>query len=283
MTGFVVVGVDGSEPSGAALDWAADDAARRGLGLRLVHVRAPWAAEHPLTGDHESRTEQCERLLAAASARARDRSPGLVAMTALVTGAVVERLRSESETADTVVVGSRGLGGFAGLVLGSVGLGLAGHAHCPLVVVRGPARSPQGEVVVGFDGSSDAEAAVEYALRQAGARGARLRAVHARPYPVLAAHPTGYGPLPPEDHGAELRQRLLSLGARHPDVEVVESVVRGHPVPALADASREADLVVLGSRGLGGFASAVLGSVSHAVLHRAHCPVAVVPARRSPS
>ncbi len=280
MSRFVVVGVDGSKAAAAALDWAADDAARRGLALRVVVVRQPWIPEHPLSGDHESHTEQCQRLLEAAADRARARSPQLETTTVMVTGAVVERLRTESETADTVVIGSRGLGGFAGLVLGSAGLGLAGHTHCPLVIVRGPVHVNHGEVVVGFDGSGDSDPAVAYALEQASARGARLHAIYGRPYPMTAPHPAGYGPVPPED--IDLGERLLPWRERYPKVEVVGSVVRGHPAPALADASRNADLVVLGSRGLGGFAATVLGSVSHAVLHRAHCPVAVVPLRGGP-
>jgi nucleotide-binding universal stress UspA family protein len=275
MSRFVVVGVDGSKAAAVALDWAVDDAARRGLALRVVLVRQPWAAEHPRSGDHESRTEQCHRLLDAAADRARARSPGLETTTALVTGAVIERLRTESETADTVVIGSRGLGGFAGLVLGSAGLGLAGHTHGPLVIVRGPAHASYGEVVVGFDGSSGSDAAIAYALEQARARGARLHAIYGRPYPITAPHPAGFGPLPPD--ALDLEERLSSWRERYPEVEVVGSVVPGHPAPVLADASRSADLVVLGSRGLGGLAAAVLGSVSHAVLHRAHCPVAVIP------
>ncbi|MET8003556.1 universal stress protein [Nonomuraea glycinis] len=280
MSRFVVVGVDGSKAAAGALDWAVDDAARRRLALRVVVVRQPWVAEHPHSGVHESHTEQCQRLLEAAADRARARAPGLGTTTAMVTGAVVERLRTESETADTVVIGSRGLGGFAGLVLGSAGLGLAGHTRCPLVIVRGPVHVNHGEVVVGFDGSSDTDAAVAYALEQAGARGARLHAVYGRPYPRTAPHPAGYGPLPPED--LDLEERLLPWRERYPEVEVAGSVVLGHPAPALADASRDADLLVLGSRGLGGLAAAVLGSVSHAVLHRAHCPVAVVPLRGDP-
>ncbi|MGN9781063.1 universal stress protein [Nonomuraea sp. ZG12] len=275
MSRFVVVGVDGSKAAAAALDWAVDDAARRGLALRVVLVRQPWAAEHPRSGDHESRTEQCHRLLDAAADRARARSPGLETTTALVTGAVIERLRTESETADTVVIGSRGLGGFAGLVLGSAGLGLAGHTHGPLVIVRGPAHTSYGEVVVGFDGSSGSDAAIAYALEQARARGARLHAIYGRPYPITAPHPAGFGPLPPD--ALDLEERLSSWRERYPEAEVVGSVVPGHPAPVLADASRSADLVVLGSRGLGGLAAAVLGSVSHAVLHRAHCPIAVIP------
>ncbi|MFI7643965.1 universal stress protein [Nonomuraea sp. NPDC049400] len=202
--------------------------------------------------------------------------------TALVTGAVIERLKTETETADTLVVGNRGLGGFAGLVVGSVGLGLAGYAGCPLVVVRRVLHEGSGEVVVGHDGSSYADPALEYAMEQAAARRARVRVLCASRYPIRAPHPAGYGPLPVGET-AELGQRLAPWREKYPDIEVIETIVRGHPVPALAAASRGADLLVVGSRGLGGFTGLVLGSVSHGVLHRSRCPVAVVPTSWRPA
>ncbi|MEV1178581.1 universal stress protein [Nonomuraea sp. NPDC049784] len=277
MNTAIVVGIDGSRTAWSALAWAADDAERRGVPLRIVHVREPWLAEHPLSAssDKETLTERCDRLLASAAERAHELAPATRISMALVTGAVIERLKTESETADTVVVGSRGLGGFAGLVLGSVGLGLAGYAESPVVVVRRLPRDGSGEIVAGYDGSPCADMALEYALAQAAARRARLRVLYGRRYPVTAPHPAGYGPLQ-VDEAAEIGQRLMPWREKYPDIELIESIVREHPVPALAAASRAADLVVVGSRGLGGFTSAMLGSVSHGVLQRAHCPVAVV-------
>ncbi|MEU7834957.1 universal stress protein [Nonomuraea sp. NPDC049129] len=285
MSGTIVVGVDGSPSAGSALGWAADDASRRGLPLRIVLVREPWAAEHPPTaaGDRQTLTERCTYVLDTAADQVRRLIPELEVSTALVTGAVIERLKIESETADSVVVGSRGLGGFAGLVLGSVGLGLAGHARSPVVVVRVPGPGGHAEIVVGFDGSPFAESALEYALEQARARRTLVRAVYARRTPMLAPQLTGYGPLltgTPADEEAEIRLRLAPWREKYVDVEMIESIVPGHPVPALARASERAALVVVGSRGLGGFAAAALGSVSHGVLHRARCPVAVVGAPR---
>ncbi|MEU8146916.1 universal stress protein [Nonomuraea sp. NPDC048901] len=288
MSRAIVVGVDGSPSAGSALGWAADDASRRGLPLRIVLVREPWAAEHPSTraSDRQTLTERCTYLLDQAAEQVRRLTPELEVSTAVVTGSVIERLKGESETADSVVVGSRGLGGFAGLVLGSVGLGLAGHAHSPVVVVRMPVPGRHREIVVGFDGSPFAESALEYALEQAGARRAPVRVVYGQRTPRLAPHPAGYGPFltgAPGEEVAEIRLRLAPWHEKYPDVEVIESIVPGHPVPVLARASEKAALVVVGSRGLGGFASAALGSVSHGVLHRACCPVAVVqtPWRRS--
>ncbi|WP_226900009.1 universal stress protein [Nonomuraea phyllanthi] len=281
MDAAIVVGVDGSPTAWSALAWAAEDAERRHLPLRVVHVREPWLAEHPLgaSSDEETRTERCDRLLADSAARARELAPGARVSTALVTGAVIERLKTESETADAVVVGSRGRGGFAGLVLGSVGLGLAGYAECPVVVVRRLPRGGGGDIVVGYDGSRWADMALEYAMAQAAARRSRLRVLYGQRYPAMTPHPAGFGPLP-VDEVSDIRQRLIAWRDKHPGIDLVASTVREHPVPALAAASREADLVVVGSRGLGGFASAMLGSVSHGILHRSHCPVVVVGALR---
>ncbi|MCT9931200.1 universal stress protein [Planotetraspora sp. A-T 1434] len=282
MAGLIVAAVDGSRPALAAVDWAADDAHRRGARLRIVHVREPWANEHPFHGVEgfgESLTEHCEGVLALAADRARQRAPGLDVTTGLVTGAVIERLMTESARAGVTVLGSRGMGGFAGLVLGSVGLGLATHAVAPLVVVRRTQQTVYGEVVVGFDGSPHSEAAVDFAFEEARLRQARVRAVYAWDIPMFSPFAVGYtremGEIFDRESSAA-GQRLAPWRDKHPDVPLVESAVCGHPIPALADASRTADLVVVGSRGRGGFGGALLGSVSHGVLYRAHCPVAIV-------
>ncbi|GAA2216204.1 universal stress protein [Nonomuraea monospora] len=279
MNRAVVVGFDGSPAATAALLWAAEDAGRRQRPLRIVHVREPWAGEHPLNGVG-TLTERCDALLENAAARARAAVPEVTVSTALVTGAVLPRLLSEAETADTLLVGSRGLGGVTSMVLGSVGLGLAGRTGCPLVVVRAFRAATGGDVVVGDDGSSHAQAALEYALEQASSRKTRVRVIYAVPFPALAPHPAGYGPLPVQDADGA-RNSLAPWKERYPQVEIVESEIHRHPVPALAEASRTAGLVVVGSRGLTGLTSAVLGSVSHAVLHRSRCPVAVLAGPRS--
>ncbi|MFG2073242.1 universal stress protein [Nonomuraea maritima] len=275
------MGVDGSEAARVALGWAAEDAARRRLPLRLVHVREPWAAETEPTArsGRVTMVEWRAELLAESAARARVLAPGIDVSTAVATGAVVERLRTEGETADTLVVGGRGLGRLHGLALGSVTLGLAGHTDSPLVVVRMLPQRERGEVVVGYDGSPDADTAMAYGQQQALARSALLRVLHCSRYPALSPHPVGYGPVPaphPDDVGA----RLALWQEKAPEVEMVESLVPGSAVGALIEASRAADLVVVGSRGRTGVASAVLGSVSHGVLRRARCPVAVVRARQ---
>ncbi|WP_214414451.1 universal stress protein [Sphaerisporangium fuscum] len=286
MVGRIVAGVDGSESAAAALEWAADDAARRGRALRIVHVREPWAQRFPfhrVEGFDDALNEYCEGVLAKAAEQARERAPGLPVTTELLTGTVVELLRQEADGAEALVLGSRGMGGFTGMVLGSVGLGVAGHARGPVVVMRGDApRTPHGEVVVGVDGSAQSEAALRYAFEQAASRRSRVHALYAWTMAAYSPLAIGYADAMRDVLEAEVRavkQWLAPWREKYPDVPLAESDVCGHPVPALVEASRSADLVVVGSRGLGGFGSALLGSVSHGVLHHAHCPVAVVRPR----
>ncbi|WP_214321713.1 universal stress protein [Nonomuraea sediminis] len=270
----IVVAVDGSEASQAAVDWAATDARRRGRTLKVVHV-----CEQVATAE----TEYCEKALAAAVDRARVILPESEIASALMPGHPVETLVAESARADSIVLGSRGLGGFAGLVVGSVSLLVAGHATGPVVVVRGTDPVEHGEVVLGFDGSRPAQAAAEYAFEQARARGARLRAVYAWQAPPASPYAVGYGGYVAsvfKTETAAMREALTPWREKYQDIQVIDDEVCDHPVSALIKASRTADLVVVGSRGLGGFASAVLGSVSHGVLHHVEGPVAVVRPRK---
>ncbi|MEO3809007.1 universal stress protein [Sphaerisporangium sp. B11E5] len=277
MSGPIVAGVDGSGSAAAAVEWAAEEAVRRGVPLRVVHVREPWAGEDEPHLDAPD-GEHHEDVLTEAAEAARKRAPGLEVTTALLTGTVVASLRAESETAALVVIGSRGMGGFAELLLGSVGMGLAGHARGPVVVVRETGGERRGEIVAGYDGSPHAEAALRFALEQAARHGARLRVVYAWPAPPPAPYGLSYGDLVQAAFDAEanrVRERVAAWREEYPGVDVRDEVVVGHPVPALTEASEQADLVVVGSRGKGPLAS-LLGSVSHGVLHHAHCPVAVV-------
>ncbi|GAA3425835.1 universal stress protein [Streptosporangium nondiastaticum] len=298
MGGQVVVGTDGSRPASIAVKWAADDAARRGCGLRVVHVCEPWAYDLPyvqvpgvqapgaqvpgarVPGAPVGVSRACEEMLATAVDLARDQAPGVEVTPVLVTGRIIETLLEESLRAAQVVVGSRGLGGFAGMLVGSVGVGLAGRAACPVVVVRGAQEAVQGEVVAGFDGSEASRAALEYAFTEAARRGARLRVVYAWHAPMMTPYAAGCSSLA-EDALASGREAvrgvLESWIEDHPQVETAETSVCAHPVSALCEASARADLVVVGSRGLTGLGSLLLGSVGRGVLHHAHCPVAVVP------
>jgi nucleotide-binding universal stress UspA family protein len=199
-----------------------------------------------------------------------------------VTGFPEAVLEAESRWAELVVVGNRGLGGFTGLLIGSVAVALAAHAECPVVVVRGAEpdqAAPLPEpVVVGVDGSPQSEAALAFAFAAADLRRVPLVAVHA--WWDLLVDPT-MAPLvdwdaAEADEHEVLAERLAGWTQTYPDVPVRRLVVRDRPARALVEESGRAQLVVAGSRGRGGLRGMLLGSVSQALLHHAHCPVAVV-------
>ncbi|MGW3622511.1 universal stress protein [Streptomyces sp. NPDC000880] len=182
MSAPVVVGVDGSPSSLAAVDLAAREALLRGCGLRIVHAFT-WPAMHPQLGLPQSALAEgglhslADRVVADAVRRAHAAAPEVAAAHAAVVGEPLTVLTGQSRTAALVVVGSRGLGGFTGLLLGSVAVHLAAHAQCPVLVVRGR-PSPAGEVLLGVDGSPAGATAVGFAFNEASLRGAELTALH---------------------------------------------------------------------------------------------------------
>ncbi|MGV9379334.1 universal stress protein [Nonomuraea sp. NPDC003707] len=278
---MIIAGVDGSRASCAAVAWAVDDAKRRHEPLRVVHAvnRDSYrfsrfhAAPEPDVLDRMAQTMVTE-----AAELAGERQLDVEVSTEVVEGPAAVALREQAKDATEIVIGSRGLGGFEGALLGSVSLHVAGQAHCPVVVVRPEQESVRGEVVVGVDDSPECEPALEFAFRQAELRGSPLRALHAWQPPVqLYAPQVNYDP---DDVTAAANQVVAARIARfreaYPGVEVVEDVRRAHPVDALVTASAKAALVVIGSHGRGVIRSALLGSVSHAMLHHARCAVAVV-------
>jgi len=280
----VVVGVDGSGSAYRAVEWAAAEAARRGVALRLVSAFSWTTSDHPVR--HDGRVAQYrDQLLEAARHRlsraariAEDTSPGIETAPQVEIGAPIEVLGSEARRAQLLVLGDRGLGGVTGLVLGSVAVALAARGACPVVIVRGETRNTDGPVVVGTDGSPISEAALGFAFDAAAVRGAELVALHAwSPTAVdKALEPVMDWDAVADEEEAVLAERLSGWGQKYPQVTVRRSVVRDGAARALVDASRGAQLVVVGSRGRGNAAGLLLGSVSHGVLHAAHCPVAIV-------
>jgi len=279
MSAPIIVGTDGSEPATAAVRWAAEEAARRNLPLCILHIREPWSygtVYYPAPGVLDELAEAGEQLLAGAAEIAREGHPDLEVQTRLKYGRIAETLREEASKGTELVVGHRGLGGFTGLLLGAVGLRVAGHAHSPVIVVRGDTTGTQGEVSVGIDPAEDAHAVLTYAFTAAASRGDRLRIVYGWQIPPMYLE-AGY--FPRMDEIEQTASSSLKLIAdewrRHfPEVEVIEETVREHPVRALADASAHADLVVVGSSNHSG-----LGSISHGLIHHAACPVAVISTR----
>lgn len=286
----VVVGVDGSDAASDALDWAAEMAARRRLPLRIVHASL-WERYEgyvpATTADRPVERLHSETVLATAAERAGRRAPALKVMTDLAADDAVTALLRAGQSAEAVVVGSRGRGEFASLLLGSVGLGIAARATCPVIVVRGRPEGVCGRmnrVAVGIaerERAGDHEhappsPAVAFALREARLRGCELEAVHA----WRCAGPEDHGPY--EDHArhaAELLDEALGgvTEMARPPVPAIYRAVEGPARKALLDASEEADLLVVGARRRQGHFGMQLGLVNHAVLHHARCPVAVVP------
>ncbi|MEV0133281.1 universal stress protein [Dactylosporangium sp. NPDC050688] len=282
----VVVGVDGSPDSLDAVEWAAADATRRQRPLRVVHA-FPWPAAFPPVPRHlyeQAMRDNAEHILRAAVARARAVAPEVAISADTPVQQAAAALVAASQHASTVVVGNRGLGGFTGLLAGSVGVELAAHAACPVVVVRHADRPPgpeAGRVIAGVDGSQDAERALRFAFEQASFRGVGLTAVLAYLWPDS----TGPGEMLPlvydqdnlrDDERRALVESLAGWAERYPDVDLRTAAVRGRPAAVLTERSAGAELLVVGSRGRGGFTGLLLGSVSQAVIRHAACPVAVV-------
>ncbi|MDX3760832.1 universal stress protein [Streptomyces sp. AK02-04a] len=270
---YVVVGVDGSLISVRALDWAADEAVRRGVELVVVYAVPD--------------SDEAGPVLASAVTRLGARHPELSVMTRDAVGSPVRTLVRESEHADLVVVGSRGMGGVAGLLLGSVSLRLAAHVHSPLLVVRGDHPCDErGSVLLGLEDDSDEEAAV-YAFREAERRNAPLCVLHSWTHrhvspelpPLVPATSPGPDQLARQSGGEDAVPRfaLARLWERYPGVEVESRTIRTGPARALLEATRESAVVVVGAHrrthGLG----PRLGPVAHTLLHRSHCPVVVMP------
>ncbi|MFC4563582.1 universal stress protein [Nocardiopsis mangrovi] len=291
---WVVVGVDGSDSSRYALEWSANQATLAGLGVRIVTAVWPRDAEGPwrevivYDDQPQPRHQDAQALLDYARDWILRIFPELRVETELAESRPAESLLDAASRPDAaaVVVGSRGLGGLASAFVGSVGVELAAHAPVPVVVLpkkHEEAHGVKGRVVVGVDGSEQSKRAVDFAFAQADRVGAELIAVCA--WQPMAAFASSMGPVPPEafdDDAVEAAARrtaeaeVADAARRHPDVSVDPRAVRGHPVVALLEAATPADLVVVGSRGRGGFAGLLLGSVSQSVLHGAHGPVAIV-------
>jgi nucleotide-binding universal stress UspA family protein len=288
----VLVGVDGSVSARAALAWAAAEASYRQCPLHIVHTFT-W----PMIGDpfglnltepmNDGLRAAAGWILSEAASQAREASPDIKVTAELFAAAAAPTLLSQAHHAQLVVVGSRGLGGFRGLLVGSVSSTVAAHAPCPVIVVH-PHRdgtafpvSPTGRVIVGVDGSEVSAGAIRFAFQEAARRRVGITAVHAamptRQHPSLRV---------PADIVEQVDRQLFAeaMDSKRilvPGIDVKTKLVHSHPVQALIDEADGAELIVVGSRGRGGFTGMLLGSVSQAVLHHAACPVAVVHPQRT--
>ena len=283
--GPVAVGVDGSESALRAVRWGAEEAARRRAPLRLVTAFAWMVDDVAARPGLEERyravlLDRAHGHLAAAAVVAGLEEPAVEVDQQLVVGHPIPVLDGESARAQLLVLGDSGLGRVDGDSVGSVAVALAAHAACPVVVVRGrePSGSPGSPVLVGVYGAPTSEAAIAFAFEAAAARNAPLLAVHTWWDLVidLGMAPTSEWDAVEADERLLLSQRLAAWSEKYPGVPVEGLVTRDRPSHSLLQQAARAQLVVVGSRGRGGFAGSVLGSVGNAVLHRAPCPVAVV-------
>ncbi|MET8471804.1 universal stress protein [Streptomyces sp. NPDC006422] len=281
----VIVGVDGSDPSLQALDWAADEAALRGGDLRVVHASRweRYEVLQPSSGPTRGTLRQhAEHLVAQALERARKRVPRV-----RMSGDVVDKdpsaaLGEASREAGLIVVGSRGRGTFTGLLLGSVSLPVAAHAECPVVVVRGHDKNVHGghgRIALGVGDPERSSAATEFAFREAELRRAEVLALRAWRCPAheLPDYPTDDSEAHVVRAENELTTALHDPREAHTAVRERAEPHEGRARDVLVEASALSDLLVVGARRRRSSVGLQLGPVGHAVLHHAACPVAVVP------
>lgn len=287
--GRVVVGVDGSEASVRAAVHAAECARRRELGVLVVHVTSRGGGVPMADREVQERFGESATALVEAAATAAREATGLADVTAaVIDDHPVDGLLALSSTAAFLVTGRRGAGGLPGLLLGSTAGALVQHAECPVIALPDEAARQPGAhlpVVVGVAGHAGDDEVLAFAVAEAAARGADLRAVHAWRDVTVESAVGGFGPLvdwsalDAEEH-RQLSEALAGWHGGDHGVRIEEVVARDRAATALLHASASAQLLVVGHRHRHRLAR--LGSTSHAVLHRAACPVAVVPIREQP-
>ncbi|HEX6358712.1 universal stress protein [Actinophytocola sp.] len=279
----IIAGVDGSAAALRAVRWAADEARLRHLPLRLVHAHETPVGFPPGFVDwhalRQALVAQGKAWLEQARQAVVDTAPSLAVEVVEEGGRAVPALLTESAHAAMLAVGTRGLGGFTGLLTGSTAVELAAHARCPVVVVRGTGHAG-GPVVVGVDGTPVSEQAIAFAFAEASARGTGLVAVHTWTDLLLeaalgSAAALDFSPMAQQAEEV-LGERLAGWQERYPDVRVSRHVSRERASRALLRHAEGAQVVVVGSRGRGGFRGLLLGSTSQHMLHHTPCPVVVI-------
>jgi nucleotide-binding universal stress UspA family protein len=288
----IVVGVDGSAGSDQAVLWATNLAAQRTLGIHIVHGLRNTAPYYGVgiaeTGaDIDVLREDGARILREAVTLVHGTDENVPTTTDMPFGPPASLLTELSRTVPMIVIGHTGDGGFSGMLLGSTAAAVVSHARCPVLVVRGrfgPPGTPDGPVVVGVDGSPVSEQAVAAAFDEASARGVPLVALHGW---CDGNADSGYRTNRyfadwdsiKDGEALILAERLAGWQEKYPDVEVRRELVQDQPRHALLERSATAQLVVVGSRGRGGFRGMLLGSTSQALVQHAQCPVLVVRSR----
>jgi nucleotide-binding universal stress UspA family protein len=288
MTRPITAGIDGTDESFAALDWAAREAVRRDVALRVVHAWRYQSYEGIDAGDPDTQQGWARDAVGEAVRTITGRHTGLDVSTEVVEGGSVDVLVAAAADAELLVLGSRGHGPVVGFLLGSVGQQVIAEAARPVVLVRAgnqaTAEAAGREIVVGQEGDPEDSADVlRFAFETAAARGATVRAVRAWTLPPVFAYSPGSLRLLDEAGGLEpyekkaLASALQPWRERFPDVPVVEHIEMGSAGQVLLSVTARAQLMVVGRRARRTAVGARIGSVAHGVLHHADCPVAVVP------
>jgi nucleotide-binding universal stress UspA family protein len=273
----ILVGYDGSLGSEQALSWAAREARSRGTPLTLCHIWSLGFTVPPeqAAGVLDLARRSGEQVIAEGLRHARDVMPPGLVRERLAEGSATAVLCEGGHDADMVVVGSRGRDGLARLLLGSVSSRVAAYAPGRVVVIRGHWRPAggyvPGPIVVGADGSAASRAAVDFAVEEAALRDAPLLAVCA-----LADAP---GSLGESRRQEEFEEAMIGLEKEHPGTTILRHVAIGGARDALLTTSRDAQMLIVGSRGQGGLRGMLLGSVSQVLINHAPCPVGVVHPR----
>ena len=285
----IVVGTDGSEPSRTAVRWAAAEARLHAAPLKILTAYSWKGPPEAVGGTGELPNviaQQFDQVAAGAAAEARTLEPGIEVSGAAVLGDPASVLLDAGRTAAMLVAGSRGRGGFASLLLGSVSQHLATHAAGPVVVVRGRADTTSGPIVVGVDGSASAQRALALAFEEAQRRGTGLRAVRSSSVP-MPTYEMDIPPLPYDadaawrDAARDLDATLTPWRDKYPTVSVQTLTEPGSAAKNLVDVSGDAALLIVGSRGHGALVGSLLGSVGQQLLHHAGCPVMIVHPERA--
>ncbi|MGW7577070.1 universal stress protein [Streptomyces sp. NPDC054765] len=287
----LTVGTDGSDSAFRSLDWAVDEAARHGLPLRIVHASRweRYEGTSPQGQDRPGEQVLADDIVASAAEHARRRHPDVTVSAEVLADDAVTALLNEGLHAALLVLGSRGLGEFTGLLLGSVGLTVAARARCPVIVVRGdPAglAGTHGRILLGVADPAGDMTAVRFAFREAEARRCTLEAVCAWRHP--AHEPADTPALPAEAHRyheqratALLDDALAEASGEHPAVRVHRAMVEGPAHKVLVHRAAAADLLVVQGQRRHGHFGLQPGRVAHTALCHAACPVAVVPQHAS--
>ncbi|BCJ48930.1 universal stress protein [Actinoplanes sp. NBRC 14428] len=281
----IVVGTDGTAPSEAAVRWAAREAARRETPLRIVYAYPPPPAEADATAAGDAR-QQAGVILDAALLQARAAAPYRIAVELeAVPGEPVAALLGQPD-AEALVLGNRGRGGFASLLLGSVSQRVATHAEHPVVVVRGRTETASGPIVAGVDDSDAADGVLEAAFEAADTRGAPLAVVrtYAPPTPLWVGDIPAVQSAVPEieaEQRRRLEQDIAPWREKFPEVDAEAVVSPDGAAAVLVAVSHSARMMVVGSRGHGTVANTLLGSTGLQLLHHSGCPVLIVRSRRT--